>query len=321
MLTNVCLHLLILLSFLLASLWTGPAFGAVAGSRPSPQPTAYVKQKVLGVRTHMVIVDLNDSSMAVSVELARKGIRTSEPFGSMVSRTRPVAAITGTFFCTKSLVPVGDIVVDGKRVHRGPIGACLGVTPDNKVKISPAYKGMNADWAGCDAGIRSGPRLISEGRICINARKEGFRERSLFGRRVRAAIGVTAHNKLLLVIVKTPVTFSELAKVMRALGAVEAMNLDGGSSVALSYQNKIVVRPGRRLTNLIVINKRKPMAPIAASGVVVAAIKPALPVVPISIPRLTTNTAPTPAEPPTVSAVLPEQHVVLPEKVTGKIVE
>ena len=289
---------------------------ALAASSPghssigNPPQAVYLKTSVLGVRAHVVTVDLNDPTLQVGVVLPMRGPGASEPFLSMISRTRPVAAITGTFFCTRSLLPIGDIVTDGRRVNAGAIGACLAVTPDNQVKLTPGRRGIRADWTGYDTGVRSGPLLVSGGRININARTEGFRDRRLFGRHVRASIGVTAHNKLLLVVVRTPVTFGELAKVMRALGAVEAINLDGGSSTALSYGGRILVNPGRRMTNLIVVQRRtKPALPVTTA---------ACPLTPPLTIAISNSPTPFPPDEDSVALTVPEHHAILPEKVEQK---
>jgi len=275
---------------------------------------AYFKSKTLGVWTHVVVINLNDSSITVGVVLPRGGRGASEPFSSMISRTKPVAAITGTFFCTRSLIPIGDIIAEGRRVNAGAIGACLAVFPDNTVKVVPGLRGVNVDWTGCATGLRTGPRLLSGGRVQIDARTEGFHSKGLFGRRPRAAVGVTAHNKLLLVAVKTPVTFSELAKIMRALGAVEAINLDGGSSVGLSYGHKVVVTPGRRMTNLLTIRKREStgapptaQANLAPHGFIPTATMPTI--------SSAATMAPPGAEALTLDAGL-ENYAMLPHSVT-----
>jgi len=303
---SIALKTLILLVIFLM---TPPAYPAPAVG------TAYLHQKTLGVWAHVVIIDLNEPSLEVSVALARGGIHTSETFGSMVNRTMPVAAITGTFFCTRSLVPVGDVLIDGRLVNSGPVGACLAYTSDHTVRICAGNRAVKPDWTGTLAGVRTGPQLILGGRISINARREGFHDRGLFGRRLRTAIGVTGHNKLLLVAVKTPVTFTELAKVMRALGATEAVNLDGGSSTALSYGGRILVRPGRRLTNLIVISKRRSLiaSPVAAPPMMTPQPAPE-PVVVAASPQPSSDRG-------NVLTDLPEQQAVLPEQITGRMVQ
>ena len=308
--TYTLLRITILLSAALIVSVLHPALGYPR----VPSPVTYAGAKVLGVRTHVVTVDLNDQSVAVSVALSGGGPRTTESFGSIVSRWKPAAAITGTFFCTRSLTPVGDIIREGMRINSGAIGASLGFTSDNKVMVAAGEKGKSVDWTGCDSGVRTGPLLLSCGKIVVNARREGFRDAGLFGRRVRAAIGVTSNNKLLLVAVKTPVTFTELAKVMLRLGAVNAINLDGGSSTALSFGEKIVVRPGRRMTNVIVVGRRKPVpARVAVAG---QAVKIELPPTTPQEPALHSSPDPkTTQQSPGSTLQCPEQHALLPSRI------
>jgi hypothetical protein len=40
---------------------------------------------------------------------------------------------------------------------------------------------------------------------------------------------------------------------MRAIGVVNAMNLDAGSSLGLHYKGQTLIKPGRWLTNLILV--------------------------------------------------------------------
>ena len=77
------------------------------------------------------------------------------------------------------------------------------------------------------------------------------------------ALGVTPSNRLLLVSVRTPVTFSRLASIMKLLGAVDAVCLDGGTSSAMYYRGQILRHPGRMLTNVIEV-LRRPVAVAAA---------------------------------------------------------
>ncbi len=53
------------------------------------------------------------------------------------------------------------------------------------------------------------------------------------------------------------------AEIMKAIGCVEAMNLDGGASEALAYKGEILVPAGRNLTNAIVVYDRNNPAPAA----------------------------------------------------------
>ena len=214
---------------------------------------AYSKRWIQGTPVHVVTVNLNSPNVKVSPAIARHGIGTSEGFGSMLSRLQPTAAITGTFFCVRSLVPVGRIVVDSKPVNFGDVGTAVCFGADNSVDFRLAHRAVNSDFSGYESIICAGPRLVRDGVRCVAPSAEGFRDRSLYKEAHRSALGVTKHNKLLLVTVNRPIYLSRLARIMRDLGAVDAVNLDGGSSTALSYRDDVLSHPGRRMTNLIVV--------------------------------------------------------------------
>jgi hypothetical protein len=50
---------------------------------------------------------------------------------------------------------------------------------------------------------------------------------------------------------------------MKAIGCIEAMNLDGGASEALAHRGKILIPAGRNLTNVLVVYDRNNPAPVA----------------------------------------------------------
>ncbi|MDI6826932.1 MAG: phosphodiester glycosidase family protein [Armatimonadota bacterium] len=220
----------------------------VAGSN-----VAYTKRFLHGVPVHVVTANLNSPNVRISAAMSRHGIGTTEGFGSMLSRLQPTAAITGTYFCTKTLLPVGNIVIEGRLVALGHVGTGICFTPDNKVEFRQAKLLSNNEWAAYSTLVCAGPRLVTNGVVGVYPREEGFRDRRLYKKSPRSAIGITKSNKLLLVAVSKPIYLSTMANIMRELGAVNAINLDGGGSTALYYGGKVFRHPTRRLTNLIVI--------------------------------------------------------------------
>lgn len=227
----------------------------LAAWRSEAGPIGYVEQRVRGVPVRMVVVNMNDRNVRLRVALAHDGLGCSERFSQFVARTRPTAAVTGTYFDMRSLLPVGDLVVDGRYVYRGCVGTALVVRDDNRVELRPRSP-LGAKYPGCRTVIASGPRLVANGRAALNPRSEGFRDRGLFRRTYRVAVGVTKTGKLLLVNAARPVSMWELARIMAALGAREAINLDGGTSTAMYYRGRILANPGRRLTNVLVAYER-----------------------------------------------------------------
>jgi Phosphodiester glycosidase len=82
-------------------------------------------------------------------------------------------------------------------------------------------------------------------------------------RQPRTAVGVTANGRILLVVVdgrsrrSIGVTLGQLREILRDLGAVTALNLDGGGSSEMVVEGKVVNEPSdgheRHITNAILV--------------------------------------------------------------------
>lgn len=106
------------------------------------------------------------------------------------------------------------------------------------------------DWSGMKHALGGGPWLVKNGSPYVDLQAQHFTSKSLGSREPRSAVGVTASGKLLLVTadgrqkgVSVGMTLYEMARLMKKLGAVNAMNLDGGSSTQMSVHGKTVNRP------------------------------------------------------------------------------
>lgn len=213
----------------------------------------YRKGYLGDVPVHLVVADLKDPEIKIGVMVARGGIGSSESFASMIHRAQPAAAITGTFFGVHNGLPTGDLVVNGHAVYQGFVGTAVAFTEGNVVSfIRTGYKERPV-WRFFDGVMRAGPLLVEAGRIAVGPREEGFVSLSAAARRSRTAVGITAGRKLLLLAVREPVSLWRLAKLMRGLGAYHAVAMDGGSSTGLYCCGRMVARPGRALTNALVI--------------------------------------------------------------------
>src|SRR5690606_18927637 len=111
---------------------------------------------------------------------------------------------------------------------------------------------LTPDWLaqGIRHAIGGGPRLLRAGRMHITAEEERFGSDIRLGRAPRSAIGLTRDGKALLVTVsgRQPgvsigVTLQELAEILLDLGAVDAMNLDGGGSSTLVVGDRVMNLP------------------------------------------------------------------------------
>jgi tetratricopeptide (TPR) repeat protein len=216
------------------------------------------RRVVLGVPLHAITVDLNDPHVKVSSQLAAGFPGGDEPFTSMVKRSGAIAAVTGTYFSTISRLPVGDVVIDGALRYFGGFGTAVALTPGNQVTFKRVPFGRHVDWREQETVVSSGPRLVHEGQVAVDARAEGFSDPRVLSRAWRVAVGLTPGRKLLLVAVTRKLTLTELARIMERLGCREAINMDGGSSTAMYYRGRMVTAPSRRLVNLLTVHENVP---------------------------------------------------------------
>jgi len=206
-----------------------------------------------GIPVLVLTVDLNDAHIKVTGMIAEHGRGHSERFADMIHRTHPTAALTGTYFCEQSLLPIGDIVVDGKLCHKGGMGTALCLTDDNQCSFVVPRRYTGIDWSEYDFVCAAGPRLVKKGDASVHPGPEGFHDRSLLGTASRLAVGLTANNKLLFVATRKPIQLGQMARVMKKLGCVDAINLDAGGSLGFYHNAKFEIAPHRKLTNLILV--------------------------------------------------------------------
>jgi hypothetical protein len=242
-----------------AALFAG-ALLLVAAGLCSADSVGYARRSVAGVALHVVTADLNDPRVVVAPALARGGPGRVESFSSFVSRLQPVAAINGTFFSKTSLRPVGDIVAGGKLLHFGGMGTAVAFASAG-VDVIRLPHSRRVDWQPYRAALAAGPLLVWNGFAKPAPGGEGFGDPHVFASAApRSALGITRTNKLLLVTTARGTSLGRLARAMRDLGAVYAVNLDGGSSVGLWYRGRTLASPRRSLTNVLCVYV-KPQAP------------------------------------------------------------
>jgi exopolysaccharide biosynthesis protein len=127
----------------------------------------------------------------------------------------------------------------------------LALTPGTPMRLH-----WTLGWPGVFDAVGGDPILLLGGAqtpICVSC-----------ARQPRTAIGVTATGQILLVVIdgRRPgwsrgATLGELRAILRDLGAVDALNLDGGGSSEMVVDGEVVNRPSdgreRRITNAVLI--------------------------------------------------------------------
>lgn len=212
-----------------------------------------------GVRANVVVVDLTSPRVDVRPVVAGKPpvyLRNrTRTFTDLVKAARCLAAINGTFFDPRTASTLGSMAYQGALVHEGFVGNAVAVDRFNRAHYVPLLKtrGAGIDWSRYRFAVAAGPTLITDGRIVVSRKGEGFRDPNLFSPARRSAIGFRQNGEMLLVTVPKPVSLNKLARMMQKLGARLAINLDGGSSTAMYYKGRMLVKPKGRLTNILAV--------------------------------------------------------------------
>lgn len=85
--------------------------------------------------------------------------------------------------------------------------------------------------------VGAGPLLLRDGAIVLDPQRERFSRDFAQKRAARAAVGLSAEGALILLVTTGPgLTLAELAEVLAAQGAQDAVALDGGGSASLVYR-------------------------------------------------------------------------------------
>ncbi len=98
--------------------------------------------------------------------------------------------------------------------------------------------------------VGAGPLLIQKGQIVLNPQAEGFSQAFITEQAPRSAIGQTVNGTFLLVTAYnrldgSGLSLMDMAQLMQQLGAIAALNLDGGSSSTLFLGGEVRDRPPR----------------------------------------------------------------------------
>jgi hypothetical protein len=162
-----------------------------------------------------------------------------------------VAAMSGGFFAREARKPLGDLWIGGQRQPhvpfqgpwhkvRGSLHVAGGLLGIDQRRLLPARPDGDL--------LQAGPLLVMAGKLVVDTATdlEGFSAGSdqfdsdiTDGRYPRAALAVARRGRLLAVACdgraddEAGLTMGELAEALIALGAVQALNLDGGGSTSL----------------------------------------------------------------------------------------
>ncbi len=224
---------------------------------------------------HLVSADLARCELGLQVVPALEDdgtTRTRRTVTDMVPRElgRPLAGVNGDFFILQGGAPVGPEVTAGTRrfalrpavawgasrvpwigdpvrvEDRGPEVNRMGFGPD-----TVGLEGRDDDVAPAGLQVIGGYPVLLDGGVHMGDLGVAGNPSFAAARHPRTAVGFDGGGKLFWLVVvdgrqpprSAGMSLPELADLLIALGAEDALNLDGGGSSAMSLRGRIVNRP------------------------------------------------------------------------------
>ena len=239
--------------------------------RSHPDPKVYPLGRAVSQYTIHTVTIPHDSNYVVVPEISGE----LQPISKFTRQDNVVAAINGGYFDPVNQKTTSFIIKDSQIVADPRFNERLVDNPDLKPYLSKIFNRTEFRHYSCGektrydiqphfapifsnctlkASLGGGPGLlpqdssVAEGFI---AYKNGEKIRDAIGSEglnARSAVGITASGDVILTMVaqqpqqplNSGISLPELADVLSELGAVKAMNLDGGSSASLYYNGQAI---------------------------------------------------------------------------------
>lgn len=252
---------------------TGPLYGRSALAFGAHRPISIAATR-LSLRVHSADGEGYDLD----------GVNQDRQLGKMVLFTGSYGASTRTsvpgvelqLLPDNTVLSVGELdspLPAGARVLSGQGPAAEWLRGHVKVGDRLAFSNpLDRVFPGMRHILGAGPTLLRGGQVAITAEAERFRPDVALGRAPRTAVGLVPGGGTLLMVAdgRQPrraagLTLAELAERLRALGATEAINLDGGGSSAMAIRGQLVNQPSdgaeRPVPNAVVVMPQGAMRP------------------------------------------------------------
>jgi hypothetical protein len=191
---------------------------------------------------------------------------TVKPLADYVSENGATIGIHGTYFCPPEYAdcagktntfhgPVynsaAHVMLNASDlpIHEGPM---IVAGADGHL----AYFHRTNDFQNAfppAAALANYPSLVENSAVVVESEAR-LAETNPTTKSIRGGIGFDDH--LVYLVIAHNATVTDLAYVMQALGAKNALNLDGGGSAALWYEGTYKVGPGRPLPNAILFKSK-----------------------------------------------------------------
>jgi len=224
----------------------------------------------------IIKVDLNKPGLKILTDTAdNKTCKTNcsaKPLTDYIYPAKAFAGINGTYFCSSKgcgaanyyFFPIyntaSKVLINESELKYWTTGPMMVFDTNNKFyyfKDAREFKSV-ADFESkngvtLQAAMGNKPRLVEEGKNVLIDWEIDTGQR--YGKYLRNAIGyqdngTNGHGTVYLVVAHLA-TIDDLAVIMKTLKMDYALNLDGGSSAALFYNDEYMVGPGRDIPNVL----------------------------------------------------------------------
>ncbi|ATP39042.1 copper amine oxidase [Solibacillus sp. R5-41] len=208
---------------------------------------------------NVVSVNLLAPNTSLHVELANNKLGSVGKLASIAKANQAVVAINGNYFdayTNNSYRTVyNGLVMNGERVKVfDPKFSVFYYSKDGEAGILPGSQFMELFQQGnIQEALQIGPRLVTNGVVTLNPQAEGFNSHKILSSPgARSAIGILKDRQIIFV-TTSGATIQQLASIMKQLGAVDAMNFDGGASSGLFVNGKYLTTPGRDIAVMLMV--------------------------------------------------------------------
>lgn len=217
-----------------------------------------------------------NGAVAVSYSLViDRNSKLADNIGALTRGSNIYSVTRGAFGVTQNQIPSVKWVT-GNRTYDIPSPNVEGETPQKS--LSATFPAVSESWNAYTA-IGGAPVLIKNGKIVFDftttlsgkyLTNYELLQADIFSSTIRpprTVIGNTADNKLILFVcdgrqaLSDGATMLELAQIMKALGCVNALNLDGGGSSAMIAGGTLLNKPSdgseRAVASVVAFVKKK----------------------------------------------------------------
>lgn len=214
--------------------------------RKKDQDYKIIKLEVNGQKAYLAaIYDPSKVKVAVSSNVGKTGQYATK----IASDNKAILAVNGGGFAnapgdttggrpTGVTISNGKVITDNTYSSDAQSGGLIGMTTDNKLVLIKNATASKAKQMNVRDGVSWGPFLI------VNGKKSFIKGNGGWGYAARTAIGQRQDGIILLLVVDSNSTrtkgasMTDLTEIMSNYGAVNAANLDGGTSSVMVLPKK-----------------------------------------------------------------------------------